>query len=248
VRTGKGFPKETDRMTRMHDTAALSITTRWWRVALFVVLLAAGGALLWTKVLRDRWIPKRWGVVEAGLVYRSGQLSRHLVEHQLRENGIRIVVDLMGDDPDNSEQPFERSAIDKLGIELHKCPLVGDGTGDWREYARAVEAIVRARDSGRPVLVHCYAGSQRTGGTVALYRLLVRRDDPREVLEELPRYAWRPDRDRVLLEYLDAHLPEITRELIARGVIERGIAAPSLTRLWYGEPPTLAFRDGRAVR
>lgn len=235
-------------MTKRHDTATAFSSTRWWRYALSVVLVIAGGALLWTKVVRDRIVPKRWGVVEAGLVYRSGQLSRHLVERQLREHGIRVVVDLMGDDPENSEQPFERAAIARLGIELHKCPLVGDGTGDWREYVRAVEAIVRTRESGRPVLVHCYAGSQRTGGTVALYRLLVKRDNPRAVLEELPRYAWRPDRDRVLLEYLDAHLPEITRELVARGVIEQAVEVPSLTRLWYGTPPTLAFREGRVVR
>jgi protein tyrosine phosphatase (PTP) superfamily phosphohydrolase (DUF442 family) len=159
-----------------------------------------------------------------------------------------VVVDLMGDDPENAEQPFERAVLERLGVELHKCPLVGDGTGDWREYARAVTAIVRAKEAGRPVLVHCYAGSQRTGGTIALYRLLVRRDDPRAVVNELPRYAWRPDRDRVLLEYLDAHLPEIATELVARGVIESAIEVPSLTRLWYGSSPTLVFREGRAVR
>ncbi len=103
-------------------------------------------------------------------------MSRHVVERQLREHGIRVVVDLMGDDPENAEQPFERAALERLGIELHKCPLVGDGTGDWREYVAAVTAIVRAKEAGRPVLVHCYAGSQRTGGTFALYRLLVRRE------------------------------------------------------------------------
>lgn len=225
--------------------------TRWRRRGWFAVALAAiagSAALVWTKVLRDRFVAKRWGVVEPGLVYRSGQLSRHVVERQLREHDIRVVVDLMGDDPENAEQPFERAVLERLGVELHKCPLVGDGTGDWREYARAVTAIVRAKEAGRPVLVHCYAGSQRTGGTIALYRLLVRRDDPRAVVNELPRYAWRPDRDRVLLEYLDAHLPEIAAELVARGVIESAIEVPSLTRLWYGSSPTLVFREGRAVR
>lgn len=229
------------------DTARPTTWRRRGWLALALAGLCGAGALTWTKLLRDRWIPKRWGVVEPGLVYRSGQVSRHLIEQQLRDHRIRVVVDLMGDDPDNSEQPYERAAIARLGIELHKCPLVGDGTGDWREYVHAVEALTRARNAGQPVLVHCYAGSQRTGGTVALFRLLVRQDDPQTVLNELPNFAWRPNRDRVLLEYLDTHLPDITRELVSRGVIPEPVPVPSLTRLWYGTDATIAFRDGRPV-
>ena len=97
-----------------------------WLAAL--VGLIAGGIALWTEVIRDRVIAKRWGVVEEGHIYRSGQVSRHLIESQLKEHGIRVVVDLMGDDPGNREQPYERAVIERLGIELVKCPLIGDGT------------------------------------------------------------------------------------------------------------------------
>lgn len=211
--------------------------------------LIGGGIALWTEVLRDRIVAKRWGVVEPGFIYRSGQVSRHLVESQLREHGIRVVVDLMGDDPGNREQPFEREAISRLGIELVKCPLIGDGTGDPREYVRAVAAIDRSRQAQQPVLVHCYAGSQRTGGVVALYRLLVRGEAPEAILAELPRYDWRPARDRILLDYLDRH-----REEIARGLRELGVAVIdpaaglSFVRMQYGGGDGLAGRDGAYPR
>ena len=209
---------------------------RLLRVGLVCAVIAAG-VLLWTEVLRDRLVAKRWGVVEAGRVYRSGQLSRHLVESQLKAHGILVVVDLMGDDPGNREQPFEREAISRLGIELVRCPLIGDGTGDIREYARAITAIERARQAGKPVLVHCYAGSQRTGGVVAMYRLLVRGEPIDSILAELPRYDWRPHRDRVLLEYLDKHLHELVALLNAEGLLVRpGVAYPSLVDLQYGSP------------
>jgi hypothetical protein len=211
--------------------------------------LIGGGIALWTEVLRDRIVAKRWGVVEPGFVYRSGQVSRHLVESQLREHGIRVVVDLMGDDPGNREQPFEREAISRLGIELVKCPLIGDGTGDPREYVRAVAAIDRARKSQQPVLVHCYAGSQRTGGVVALYRLLVRGEAPEAILAELPRYDWRPARDRILLDYLDRHRDEITRGLREQGVaVIEPTAGLSFARMQYGGGEGLARRDGAYPR
>lgn len=213
------------------------------------IAMVGGGVALWTEVIRDRVVAKRWGVVEPGAIYRSGQVSRHLIENQLRQHGIRVVVDLMGDDPDNREQPFERAVIERLGIELVKCPLIGDGTGDPREYVRAVSALDRARRAGQPALVHCYAGSQRTGGTVALYRLLVRGESPMEILAELPRYDWRPTRDRILLEYLDRHLAEIMRGLREEGVeITEPADGFSFVRLQYGRGDSLAGRDGATPR
>ena len=218
-----------------------------WLAAL--VGLIAGGIALWTEVIRDRVIAKRWGVVEEGHIYRSGQVSRHLIESQLKEHGIRVVVDLMGDDPGNREQPYERAVIERLGIELVKCPLIGDGTGDPREYVRAIRAIDTARRENQPVLVHCYAGSQRTGGVVALYRLLVRGESPESILAELPRYDWRPSRDRILLEYLDKHLPGIASELAAAGVtIHQPPAGLSFVGLQYDPGGQIAERDGATRR
>lgn len=229
------------------DMTALS-RRRFVRIAALVGLIA-GGVALWTEVVRDRVIAKRWGVVEEGRIYRSGQVSRHLIESQLKEHGIQVVVDLMGDDPDNREQPFERAVIERLGVELVKCPLIGDGTGDPDEYVRAIRAIDAARRADRPVLVHCYAGSQRTGGVVALYRLLVRGDPPESILAELPRYDWRPSRDRILLEYLDKNLPRIAAELAAAGVtIRQPPAGLSFVGLQYDPVGKVAGRDGATRR
>ena len=73
----------------------------------------------------------------------------------------------------------------------------------------ALAAIARAQDNGRGVLVHCHAGSQRTGGVVACYRMLFEGWSFDRALEEMEHYGWRPDRDAVLREYLERHLPEI---------------------------------------
>lgn len=200
---------------------------------LALIGLVAAAVALWQTVIKDRLIAKRWGVVEEGKIYRSGQLSRHLIEPMLREHGIQVVVDLTGDDPENRDQPAERAAIEKLGIELRRCPLWGDGTGDLRQYAAAITAVVEARRANKPVLVHCYAGSQRTGGVIAMYRVLVEGASPEDAVAELRQYKWDPDRDQILLDYLNQHVAELAALLVENGVLER---VPD---------PLPAFRDSR---
>jgi len=196
---------------------------RFRRIALLLapIGLAAVAIVLWQTVLKDRLIAKRWGVVEPGKIYRSGQLSRFLIEPMLRDHRIQIVVDLTGDDPGNRDQPAERAAIEKLGIDLRRCPLWGDGTGDIRQYAAAITAIVEARRANKPVLVHCYAGSQRTGGVIAMYRVLIEGVSPADAVAELREYKWDPNRDQILLDYLNQHLAELAALLVENGVIER---------------------------
>lgn len=189
------------------------------RIILYVIILA-GAIWTWEEVVKDRVIPKRWGVVEKGFVYRSGQLSSFLVKRTLENHGIKVIVSLTGRIADDKDYEAETNAAEELGIEVMRFPLSGDGTGDIAQYAGAVAAIIEARRVGRPVLVHCAAGAQRTGGAVAFYRLLVEKRSPSFVVKEMARYGWDPKRDKVLLDYIDEHIGELAVMLKERGAIE----------------------------
>lgn len=183
-------------------------------------LLAVGFAI-WKLDVEDRLIAKRWGVVEEGAIYRSGQLSRHLIKPMLQQHGIRVMIDLTEEDRSDEDQRAERWTIAELGLEAHRCPLIGDGTGDIRQYAAAVAAIAEAKRQGKSVLVHCHAGAQRTGGVIAAYRLLVERTrSPSEVFAELRRFGWQRGRDDVLLTYLNSHWEELAKLLVEQNVID----------------------------
>jgi protein-tyrosine phosphatase len=171
--------------------------------------------------LRDRFVPKRWGVVDEGKIYRSGQLSRHLVKQMLESNRIQVVVDLTWDDPNEPHHVAEVAAIADLGIERRLCPLLSDGTGDVHIYARAVSEVASAAREGKTVLVHCAAGAQRTGGVVALYRMLVQGKSPEFALAEMRKYKYDPALSPRLLEYVNAHVGEIAADLVRDGTIER---------------------------
>ncbi len=190
-------------------------------VALACVMLGAVGiAVVWHEWVRDRVMPKRWSEVAGGVVYRSGQISAPLVERTLRRHGIRCIIDLTDSRTRRPDRDAERAACDRLGIRRVELPLEGDGRGDLESYVGAVREMVQAVSEGRPTLVHCQSGSQRVGGVVAVYRLLIERRAPAEVQAEMRAHDWRPGRDRVLVEFLNAHMGEIARRLVDAGLIE----------------------------
>jgi len=189
------------------------------------VLLAAGAWAGWEAYGEPRWQTKRWGAVEPGLVYRSGRLPLARAQAVLARHGIRVLIDLTEPGADNRFQPAEQAAAEALGIDYHNFPLCGDGTGDLNHYAEALAVLHEARRAGQPVLVHCAAGAQRTGGVVAVYRLLMEGRDPESVRAEMRRYGWKPGKDRVLLDYLNTHMQTLAGLLRDRGVLER-VPAP----------------------
>jgi protein tyrosine/serine phosphatase len=177
-----------------------------------------GGIWIWKELLEDRLIPKRFGVVTEGLVYRSGQLHPALVERVLREHEIDLIIDL---DPDETQAArAESEAAEQLGIRCQLFPLIGDGTGDAEQYVLAIRGLVEASRAGERVLVHCAAGSSRTGGVLAMYRVLVEGWSTSRAKQEMMEFDWRPGDGR-LLRFLNANMGVVAERLVECGVIAR---------------------------
>lgn len=196
--------------------------SRWasiGRIALIVAVIGAG-IWLWEDVLEDHVIPKRWGVVEAGKIYRSGRLSVTFVKRTLKKHNIAVIVTLTGNKPGHKDQEAERQAAAQLGIEILRFPLRGNGTGDINNYAQAIAAIVDAKQKGKPVLVHCAAGTQRTGGVIACYRMLIEKKPALFAYAELLHCDWDPDDDQILLTYVNNNMAELATLLKRKGVID----------------------------
>lgn len=187
---------------------------------LAVLVVIAGILTGWELVLKDRLATKHWGVVEQGLIYRSGRLPLDRAQATLANHHIRVLIDLTENNHGNRFQLRERAAAMALGIDYHNFPLIGDGTGDITNYANAIAVMHQARCEGKPVLVHCAAGAQRTGGVVAAYRILVERKSPDEARAELKRYGWKPGKDQILLNYLNRNMAKLAELLCAMRVIE----------------------------
>jgi protein tyrosine phosphatase (PTP) superfamily phosphohydrolase (DUF442 family) len=184
------------------------------------ILLIGGGVWAWEGI-KYRVIPKHFGVVQKGQLYRSGLISAALVKKVLLKYKIKVIIDLAANSPEGGDRKAEKQAVAELGIERLTFPLKGDGTGDINDYARAIAAIVQAKQEHKPVLVHCNAGLQRTGGVIAVYQLLVEQKDPSFVYHEFTYYDWDPWNDTSLTKYINSHMEELAVLLKKMGVISK---------------------------
>jgi protein tyrosine phosphatase (PTP) superfamily phosphohydrolase (DUF442 family) len=148
-------------------------------------------------------------------------MSRWQVEKTLRANGIKVIVALSAKGGRPADVAAEQQAVSDLGIERNLFPLGGDGTGKIDEYADAIAAIDRATKAGKPVLVHCVAGAQRTGGVIAGYEMLVEKKPVDEAYSQMRKYGHDPRDNPHLIDYLNAHMGELAKMLVDRHVIDR---------------------------
>ncbi len=112
-------------------------------------------------------LPKRFGVVKEGELYRSGEITPKQLANLQREYGIRRIISLLN--PSAPESHAERAAADQLGIVWDNVPLRGDGSSTEAERTRILN-LIRRPEAG-PTLVHCAAGANRTGLAIGLYRI-----------------------------------------------------------------------------
>jgi hypothetical protein len=192
----------------------------WIAVGIILLALVLTGVLFWHGALKDRLIPKRWGVVEDGLIYRSGWLPPALLKTMLLRQHILRIVDLTLADPSDAAQQAEKQIAVELGVEYLNYPLYGSGVGEVWNYAHAIAVMAHAKKDGKPALVHCFAGTQRTGGVVAAYRLLIEKRPSGEAYAELIRYGWNPEKDQVLLSFLNSRMGELAERLLEMRLID----------------------------
>ncbi|MFO0837762.1 MAG: tyrosine-protein phosphatase [Phycisphaerae bacterium] len=135
-------------------------------IVLLALLAAAAGATApWW--LAERELPKRFGVVDPGRLYRSGTITPRQLGIVVQRHGVKSVLSLL--DPAAAESIAERAAAQQLGVRWLNVQLTGDGASDAAQ-RDAIRAIVLDPDNA-PLLVHCAAGANRTGLACGMYRL-----------------------------------------------------------------------------
>lgn len=105
-------------------------------------------------------VPENFDKVSDG-VYRSGQPDRKQFGALVKTCGVKSVLNLRLNHHDDDE-------AEGLPLRLYTIPMRAGNI----QYAQIVEAMVVLRDSPKPILVHCWHGSDRTGCIVALYRMV----------------------------------------------------------------------------
>ena len=157
-------------MTTTPESALRTGRTRRTILLLGATVLVALGA--WQAGLKHRFVPKNFGVVEPGQIYRSGRLTTGTLAQVVKAHDIKTVIDFGAYDTRPEQFERIREADARLGVTRHVLPLYGDATGDPYRYVEALRVLADERN--HPVLVQCAAGAQRTGMCVVLYQTILK--------------------------------------------------------------------------
>jgi Tyrosine phosphatase family len=128
------------------------------------MLLLTGASIGWTLLI---W--SNFGVVVPGELYRSAQMGGASLAAKVREHRIKTVLNLRGSHPESSWYRDERSATLEGGATQIDMPF---SSCEWmsRMQARALLEVLETAE--RPILIHCFHGSERTGMVLAFAVLL----------------------------------------------------------------------------
>lgn len=198
---------------------------RFLRNAAVVIITACVIAFVVRQSVIPNLIPKNFGVVREGEIYRAGELTPAALAKVVREHDIRTIVDLGAYDEHSPADRREQATADALGVTRHRYFLYGDGTGDPDSYLKALR--VMTDPDAHPVLVHCSAGAQRTGGAVVLYRCIVAGEDFERAYAEASDYRHDPADNPKLRPMLERWIGPIEDAYREGDELDRDDAAPA---------------------
>jgi hypothetical protein len=203
--------------------------TRKTRSRRIAALLALGAAAIAAPALAFvAWDQAHFnfGEVQAGRIYRSGQMPAAALEKILREHRIKSVLNLRGYNPSSAWYRDEVTATHAVGATQNDVAM---SSCLWMSRVQ-LRRIVRLLDESEyPMLIHCSWGSERTGLVSAFAELL----RPGSTLEDARaqfsiRHLFLPVNDGKVMAL---HLEQYERWLRTNGISHD----PANFRRWVGQ-------------
>ena len=181
------------------------------------------GAILSLYILieevRPRIFPKRFGEVVQDTIFRSGRIHPDIYDSVLKRNKIETIISFTEKKSNHDWQNQEIEIAEELGIPIYRFPLKGDGTGNPAEYQKALVRLKQEENAGRKVLLHCAAGTNRTGGAIFLYRTIFEGMTDNKAISEMKRYDFSVNDNGHLIPYLKDIRPSVELALRKEGLL-----------------------------
>lgn len=139
-------------------------------------------------------------------IYRSGQPTKEGFA-ELEKNGLKSVLNLRSYNSDDDEA--EGTSLNLYRIKMNAGHIKDDDV---------IEALKILKDSPKPLLIHCWHGSDRTGTIVAMYRIIFEDWDREVAIQELlqPRYG----HHKVIYVNIPIYIRNVDVEKIRAAVFE----------------------------
>jgi protein tyrosine/serine phosphatase len=141
--------------------------------------------------VKSRTAYRNFHQVDAGKLYRSGQMTPATFARIIREYRIGTVFSLRDtrDDQGTAADQWEEDLCRAAGVKYVRQPPADwspvDGVIPGDKNVAQFLRVLRDSDTRFPILVHCFAGIHRTGVHCAIYRIEFDGWTPEEALVEL---------------------------------------------------------------
>ncbi|TET06379.1 hypothetical protein E3J79_02265 [Candidatus Dependentiae bacterium] len=147
-----------------------------------------------TRAMIKSWVYKGWVQrdnffeVEPEKMYRSSQLLPSRLEWYIKRYGIKTIINLSGEEPYywvafNEKQLADKYKIALFNIKTHALTVTSF------DKVRSLLAIFLS--APLPILVHCFAGFDRTGEACALYHLATDKGVKEALFQLSPQFGHR---------------------------------------------------------
>lgn len=151
-------------------------------------------ACITTTPLSQEQRPTHWGKLIhtphnfyqiSPFVFRSEQPSRTLVP-LLTSHNIDMVINLRTSNKDQEE--LKDTPFQLIHIPIQTWAI------SRQDLLEVMQAIQQAQQHQQNILIHCYHGSDRTGASIAMYRIIFENWSTQDALDEMKRggYGFHP--------------------------------------------------------
>lgn len=199
---------------------------RW--ILTLAIGLGLGVGITWW-VMKPPKIRNGVTAIVPGVLYRSGQLDPEDLQQQIDLRGIKTVVNL------GSTKDWDAAVCQANGVKYIRVPVGDvwqmDGLPNPEANGKVfpkpdLSAVWRAIDdpAARPVLIHCWGGTHRTGVFVAKYRIEQQGWSARDAIDEMKLFGFDTSDPKFagVLNYLRQHQPPQTANTPATQPIAAG--------------------------
>lgn len=136
------------------------------RIGRGVTLALSPFALIATGFYAHMLWTSNFHPVVAGEVYRSSQPSASTITELQKQYGIKTIINLRGNNTGHAWYDSEVAQAKELNIDHIDFRM---SSAHELTQAQAAQLVEIMRDAPKPLLIHCQAGSDRTGLASALY-------------------------------------------------------------------------------
>lgn len=138
-------------------------------------------------------------VVTHRVLYRSGQLGAVELGELVHAEGIRSILNLRGDHPEEEWWRTEVRLAHEAGLSYGSVALSSGSQPDMQTMMRLADLM---RNAPKPLLIHCTHGADRSGLAAAIYRLTAEGASEEDASEQLSiaygHFPWLGSRTRAM--------------------------------------------------